>query len=46
MTLAARRAELGCRRLILTHLGADVLERAAAGEVAIEAAFDGMTVEI
>lgn len=46
VTLAARRAELGCRRLILTHLGADVLERAAAGEVAIETAFDGMTVEI
>jgi ribonuclease BN (tRNA processing enzyme) len=46
VTLAARRGELGCRRLILTHLGADVLERAAAGEVEIETAFDGMAVEI
>ncbi len=46
VTLAARRAELGCRRLILTHLGSDVLERAAAGEVAIETAFDGMAVEV
>lgn len=45
-TLFARRGELGCRRLILTHLGADVLERAAAGEVEIETAHDGMVVEL
>jgi ribonuclease BN (tRNA processing enzyme) len=46
VTLLARRGELGCRRLILTHLGADVLERAAAGEVEIEAAHDGTLVEL
>lgn len=45
-TLRERRGELGCRRLILTHLGADVLERAAAGEVELELAHDGMTVEL
>lgn len=45
-TLAARRGELRCRRLILTHLGADVLARAEAGELALEAAWDGLVVEV
>jgi len=45
-TLAARRGELSCRRLILTHLGADVLAHAEAGELEIEAARDGLVVEV
>lgn len=45
-TLAIRRRELGCRRLVLTHLGADVLERAAAGEVDLETAHDGMVIDL
>ena len=45
-TLAARRAELRCRRLILTHLGADVLAREEAGGLGLETARDGLVVEI
>ncbi len=45
-TLAARRGELRCRRLILTHLGADVLARADAGELELETARDGLVVEV
>lgn len=45
-TLLARRAGLRCRRLILTHLGADVVARAEAGELEIETAHDGMVVEV
>lgn len=46
VTLAARRRELACRRLILTHLGPDVLARAEAGELEIETAHDGLAIEI
>ena len=41
-TLLAHRAELGCRRIILTHMGEDVLKRR--GEIELEAAEDGMEV--
>jgi ribonuclease BN (tRNA processing enzyme) len=43
-TLRARRDELDCRRLILTHLGADVLGRRA--ELEFECARDGLVVEL
>lgn len=43
-TLAQKRAELGCRRLILTHLGEEMLARA--GELDVEVAEDGMVVEV
>lgn len=46
VTLAARRRELRCRRLILTHLGPEVLARAEAGELEIETAHDGLATEI
>jgi len=45
-TLLARRGELRCRRLILTHLGPDVLARAEAGGLEIETARDGLAVEV
>ena len=41
--ILAHRAALGCRRLLLTHLGADVRESKA---VAVERAYDGMVVEL
>jgi alkylated DNA nucleotide flippase Atl1/ribonuclease BN (tRNA processing enzyme) len=39
-TLMAHRAELGCKRLILTHLGEDLLARLE--EVELEVAHDGL----
>jgi ribonuclease BN (tRNA processing enzyme) len=44
LTLSARRAELGCRRLIVTHLGEEMLARV--GELDVQAAEDGMVVEV
>ena len=44
LTLSEKRAQLGCRRLILTHLGEEMLARA--GELDVEAAEDGMVVEV
>jgi ribonuclease BN (tRNA processing enzyme) len=41
--ILAHRAELGCRRLVLTHLGADV--RSAEG-LEVERAFDGMVIDL
>jgi len=41
-TLMAHRAELGCKRMILTHMGQDLLDRL--GEVELETAEDGMEV--
>jgi O-6-methylguanine DNA methyltransferase len=41
-TLMAHRAELGCKRLILTHLGEDLLDRLE--EVELEVAHDGREV--
>ena len=43
-TLAAKRADLDCRRVILTHLGSDVLARRAA--LAFECAEDGLTIDV
>jgi ribonuclease BN (tRNA processing enzyme) len=42
--IAARAARLECRRLILTHLGAEPLRRQ--GEIRLECAQDGMTLEL
>lgn len=43
-TLSERRGELGCRRLVLTHLGPDMLDRV--DELDVEAAADGMVIEV
>jgi ribonuclease BN (tRNA processing enzyme) len=43
-TLIRERAQLTCKRLILTHLGPEVLERLA--EVPFEVATDGLTVSL
>ena len=42
--IAAQRARLGCKRLLLSHLGREVLERMH--EVTIECASDGLVVEV
>ncbi|HXG50471.1 MAG TPA: MBL fold metallo-hydrolase [candidate division Zixibacteria bacterium] len=44
LRLSAEIARLGCKRVLLTHLGADVLARRA--EIALPLAEDGMVVEI
>jgi ribonuclease BN (tRNA processing enzyme) len=41
--ILAHRKELGCKRLVLTHLGEDVR---ASPDVDVERAFDGMVIEI
>jgi ribonuclease BN (tRNA processing enzyme) len=41
--IVAHRAELGCKRMLLTHLGDDVR---ASKEVEIERAYDGLVVDI
>jgi len=43
-TLTAHRAELKCQRLIIVHMGDDLLDRL--GEVELEAAEDGMDVTL
>ena len=43
-TLLERRPQLGCRRLVLTHMSDEMLERV--GELEIEAAEDGMVVGV
>jgi ribonuclease BN (tRNA processing enzyme) len=43
-TLQHERRQLTCRRLILTHLGPEVLERIA--EVPFEVATDGLTIQL
>jgi len=43
-TLVARRAQLECRRLLLTHLGPDVLARL--DELEIDAATDGQVITL
>ncbi len=43
-TLMAHRARLECRRLVLTHMGEDMLARL--GDLAVEAAEDGMELEL
>jgi ribonuclease BN (tRNA processing enzyme) len=42
--IAARAASLGCKRLVLSHLGEDVLDRRA--EVSLEIAEDGMVIPL
>ncbi len=42
--VAARARDLGCKRLLLSHLGKEVLERQS--EVSLECARDGMTLEL
>ena len=41
--ILAHKDELGCSRLLLTHLGADVR---SAGELEVECAYDGMILEL
>ncbi|MBV8431516.1 MAG: MBL fold metallo-hydrolase, partial [Solirubrobacterales bacterium] len=43
-TLSAKRSELGCRRLVINHLGESMLARV--GELDIEAAEDGLEIEV
>lgn len=43
-TLAARRASLRCARLIVTHMGPDMLARV--GELPVESAYDGLDVAL
>jgi ribonuclease BN (tRNA processing enzyme) len=43
-SLVARRAELGCGRLVITHMSPDMLGRA--NSVDVEAAHDGMRIEL
>ena len=43
-TLAAHRAALDCRRLIVTHMGKDMLARLP--DLDVEAARDGLTLEV
>jgi len=42
--IAARAAELSCRRLLLSHLGRELLDRL--GELKLECAQDGMTLDL
>jgi ribonuclease BN (tRNA processing enzyme) len=44
VTLDQHRAELACRRLLLTHMGEEMLARASA--LGLDAAHDGLTVSI
>ena len=43
-TLAAHRGQLGCRRLVVTHMGPDMLARRA--EAGVECAEDGLVIDI
>jgi ribonuclease BN (tRNA processing enzyme) len=43
-TLSEKRGELACRRLVLTHLGPNMLDRV--DELDVEAAADGMVIEV
>ena len=43
-TLAHHRSHLGCKRLIVTHMGPDMLAHVA--ELPVEAAYDGMEVSL
>jgi len=42
--IAAHAGQLGCKRLVLTHLGCEPLRRL--GEISLECARDGMTIEL
>ena len=43
-TIVQEQHRLGCRRLLLSHIGREVLERQ--GEVSLECAHDGMVIEV
>lgn len=43
-TITKKRSQLGCERLVLTHMGGEVLDRL--GELDVETAADGATIEI
>jgi ribonuclease BN (tRNA processing enzyme) len=43
-TLASKRSQFGCRRLVINHLGESMLARV--GELDVEAAEDGMVIEV
>src|SRR5438309_138019 len=43
-TVMAHRSAFGCKRLVLTHLGPDMLARTA--DVDAECAYDGLTIEV
>jgi ribonuclease BN (tRNA processing enzyme) len=43
-TLTEKQGELGCRRLVITHLGPDMLNRV--DNLDVEAAADGMVIEV
>ena len=45
-TLLAKRAQLTCRRMLLTHLGAQMIARQAKGDLELECAEDGLKVSI
>ena len=45
-TLLSKRPQLSCKRILLTHLGAQMLARAAAGELELECADDGMKIAL
>ena len=45
-TLIANRPRLSCRRLILTHLGAEMIERVCGGALEIECAEDGLRITV
>ena len=43
-TLSEKRPQLGCKRLVITHMGEEMLARVS--ELEIEAAQDGMVLEL
>jgi ribonuclease BN (tRNA processing enzyme) len=43
-TLAAKRADLACKRIVITHMSAEMLEHL--GEAEFETAFDGLVIEL
>lgn len=43
--LLAHRADLNCDRIVLTHMSADMLTRAAEGQLDFETAHDGLAIE-
>jgi ribonuclease BN (tRNA processing enzyme) len=45
-TLLGKRPQLTCKRLLLTHLGGQMIARARAGELELECAEDGMKLTI
>ena len=45
-TLQGKRPQLSCKRILLTHLGAQMIARAAAGELELECADDGMKIAL